>query len=116
MSTTGRNVFPVGGSIITVKRAVIDDTGGGDTTVVAAVSGKRIRVLGLAFAVGAADNVTFKSGSTALSGAIELLADSPYILPFTRFGWMETATGEALVFTVGATAGIDGHISYAEVN
>ena len=102
-----------------VKTAAISATSDGDNTIVAAVSGKRIRVLGYVLNVNAAGTVQWKSGaSTALSGAMELVdgggVSAPMIGIPGRF-WFQTASGEALV--LATATGVDGlgHVAYETV-
>jgi hypothetical protein len=102
-----------------IKTAVISATSDGDNTVVAAVSGKKIRVVGYVLNVNAAGTVQWKSGaSTALSGAMELVdgggVSAPMVTGPGRF-WFQTASGEALV--LATAAGVDGlgHVAYETV-
>lgn len=101
------------------KTAVINATSDGDNTVVAAVSGKRIRVLGYVLNVNAAGTVQWKSGaSTALSGAMEFVdGGGVAAAPVTPYGkyWFKTGVGEALVLTTAV--GVDGlgHLIYETV-
>jgi hypothetical protein len=100
-----------------VLTAVIAATADGDNTVVAAVTGKKIRVLGYVLTVNAAGTVQWKSGaSTAKSGAMEFPdggGAAPGLCdPATGGFWFETAAGEALV--LATAAGVDGlgHVTY----
>jgi hypothetical protein len=80
-----------------------------DASVVAAVAGKKIRVLSLAFvAGGTATNATFNSASTAISPLFANAANGGAILPFNPIGWFQTVAGEALTLTTGtgATTGV----------
>jgi hypothetical protein len=89
-----------------------------DAVVVAAVTGKKIRVLNYAFTIGAAGTVLFESGTaTALTGVMNFAAaetvsfegsaDSPAF---------ETAAGAALTLTnTGAGADVRGHLCYVEI-
>lgn len=54
--------------------AVINTASSGDNTIVAGVAGQTIRVLEMMLTAHAATNLTFKDGSTALTGAMELTA------------------------------------------
>ena len=98
------------------KTVALSATSDGDNTVVAAQSGKRIRVKGYVLNVNAAGTVQWKSGaSTALSGAMELVdgggVSAPLAGPKGGF-WFQTASGEALV--IATAAGVDalGHVTY----
>jgi len=81
----------------------VDTASSGDNTLVAAVAGKRYKVLGWNLASAAAHNVTFKSGSsTELFGPIEISATCPNVAPVTEPGypWFLTDAGEALVLNL----------------
>jgi hypothetical protein len=100
-----------------VQSAVIAATADGDNTVVAATSGKKIRVLGYGLSTTTAGTVQWKSGaSTAKSGAMEFV-DAGGIAPgtFDPAGggfWFETAAGEALVLSTSAGLDANGHLTY----
>lgn len=91
-----------------------------DSSVVAAVTSKKIRVLSLYMVAGAtATNVTFGSkpggASTAKSALFANAANGGAVLPFNPLGWFESASGEGLCVTTGAgsTTGIG--VVYVEV-
>ena len=101
-----------------IKRAVLNQAASGTAqTLVAAVTGKRIRVLA-AFAVAGATatNLTFNSASNAISPLLANAANGGEVLPFNPAGWFQTVAGEALTVTTGAgsTTGIG--VVYVEVN
>lgn len=99
-----------------IKYAVIDASGAGDNTVVAAVTGRRIRVLS-AFAVGAgAVTVKFQSGAggTDITGAMSLSANGGFVLPFNEGGWFQTDQGALLNVSLGGAVNVAGGISYIE--
>ena len=101
------------------KYAVIVAAGEDTFTIVAAVTGMKIRVLSMWIRqeTGAAASWVFKSGSTAISGA-NLGGVGPIlpqlVLPFSEVGWFETTAGVALTCLVGDGA-IAGNIVYQEV-
>ncbi len=91
-----------------------------DAEVVAAVTGKRIRVLSYLFTVGATGaTVLFESGTaTALTGTMDF--DTSDLVAHYAGGVyapaFETAIGEALTLTnTGALANVEGHLTYQEV-
>lgn len=98
------------------KYAVID-TAATDTTLVAAVAGKKIRVL--AVVVDAAGTVTarFESGTggTALTGQMTFAAATSEVMPFNPVGWFETAAGALLNLELSAAVSVDGCLVYIEV-
>lgn len=85
-----------------------------DSSLVAAVSNKRIRVVSVAaLAGGTATNLTFNSKPSGAGTAISCLfanaANGGFVLPeASEFGWFETNVGEGLSVTTGAgsTTGI----------
>jgi hypothetical protein len=105
-----------------IKRAAITvvAAGAGDNAVVAAVVGKRIRVLGYVFAVSAAGvNPKWRSAANDLTGAFPLGANGVLSVaeanPEWGAGWFETNTGEALNLNVAAAGNVSGHLVYEEI-
>lgn len=79
-----------------------------DSTVITAVAGKRIRVLGMFVNCGAtATQITFNSGSAGnqVTPTISNGANGGFVLPISPTddaGWFQTEIGAALVATTGA--------------
>lgn len=97
-----------------IKFAVINQAAG-DATVVAAVTGKKIRVMSYVVTADTANTlVQFESTtSTAISGDMRFPDNGILAANCVPFGCFETAAGELL--NVQATTGaVDGHITYAE--
>jgi hypothetical protein len=95
----------------------ISTSSSGDLTVAAAVQDKRIVVLSYVVinSVATAQNVTWKSGSTALSGAIGLpssIGGGIAIASQDPCPVLATAKSQALILTVGAATAIAGHVSF----
>lgn len=98
----------------TLKFAVIDETGTDQEIIAAAGASKSIRVCVLHFMVtdAAGATVTFKSGSTAITGAIPYPAGGGLALAFAPpMAVLKTADNEALKVTVSAGA-IKGFLVY----
>ena len=98
--------------------AVIDAAAAGDNTLVAAVTGKKIRVLSAVLvASGGAITVRFESGAagTALTGLMDLTADGQLVVPLNGFGWFETAAGALLNLELSAATLVAGALVYEEV-
>jgi hypothetical protein len=86
-----------------------------DQQVVAAVAGKRIKVMGVVLTAGsAAGTILFESGtSTAISATFNLAANGGLAFGFNLDGWFETRVGEALtVTTAGAGATFAVQVQY----
>lgn len=99
------------------KYASVDQTSAGSLAAIAAVSGKKIRILALclmSYSAGSAPTITFLSATTQLSGEIDQSQAISIILPYNPAGWMETAEGEA--FNITSTNGaVNGMIVYEEI-
>lgn len=98
--------------------AAISASSSGDNTIVAAVTGKKIRVQNYTILAAGAVSITWKSGSTAISGAMPLAANggmAPSAGTATATGLdgvLQTAGGEALVLNLSAAVAVGGHIRY----
>ena len=100
-------------------RAVIAAATLGDNTLVAAVTGKKIRVMSVVLvASGGANSVRFESaaGGTALTGVMDLASDGQLILPYHPSGWCETVAGQLLNLELSAGTAVAGVLSYVEVS
>lgn len=98
------------------KYAVIAATTTGDNTLVAAVTGKKIRVLGLFMVASAALSARFEAGAggTALTGVMPLAQNQMFSLPLNEAGWFET-TAAALLNLELSAGECHGAIIYQEV-
>jgi len=88
------------------------DTAAATLEVVAAVSGKKIRVHNYALASTGTTQVTWKSGSTAISGPMGMVAGSTLNGDTDEDGGLETAAGEALNLANAQAVQIGGHLRY----
>lgn len=107
-----------GTTAVTPKFAAIDAATSGDNTIVSAVVGKKIRVLS-AFLVSAGSvNTRFESGAggTALTGQMNLVANSGFVLPFNPIGWFQTAANTLLNLELSDAVSVDGALTYVEVD
>jgi len=104
----------IAGTSRTVLQEDIAVAGAGHTEIVAAVTGKKIKIVNMAFTVDAEVNITFESATTAISGAMDFGAtDEPrgMVQHFGDFP-METVAGEAFqILTVGAGK-VNGYVTY----
>ena len=103
---------------LAVKFALVAAASSGDNTLVAAVTGKKIRVLsGSLTMTGTAVTIRFESaaGGTALTGAMTPLQGTTIALPFSPVGHFETAASALLNLELGGAQGVGGWITYVEV-
>lgn len=112
---TGR-ITDAEGAILLPKFAIITATASGDTAVVAAVAGKKIRVLCASVNADAAVNVRFRSATTSISGLRYIAAAGGGSgWSYSPLGRFETASGEALNINLSGTANASGEVTYIEV-
>ena len=100
-----------------VKRAAIDAASSGNNTLVAAVTGKKIRVLALAITMtGTAVTIRFEDGAggTALTGQRQPTQGQTVTLPFNPVGWFETSAATLLNLELGGAQSVDGVLVYIE--
>jgi len=90
----------------------------GVVTIVAAVTGAKIHILG--YVLNAASAVTIKLESKPAGTAVALNGATGFSLPDTSSicsgynpdGWMSTASGSAFQMTLGGTSAVSGHVTY----
>jgi len=100
-----------------VKRAFLNLAASAtQTSLVAAVTAKKIRVLSVyAVAGGTATNLTFNSATTVISPLLANAANGGIALSHNPGGWFETVAGEALTVTSGAGSTTGLMVNYIEV-
>lgn len=104
-----------------MRHAVIDCSSSGSNTIVAAVPGRILRVLSYVVVANAAVVATWKSGSTSISGPMNLAAAGsgvsapPSVSSMGYFAHLVTAPGEALVLSLGGAVQVGGHLTYEVV-
>lgn len=92
---------------------VIINAASGNTTVVDAVAGHKIRVLSYVLVGTGSQTAKFQSSTTTdLTGAMSLIAGNPVVAEFQREGHFETASGELLNLATSASTAM-GHLTYA---
>jgi hypothetical protein len=106
-----------GTTALTPKFAKIVASSSGATTIVAAVTSKKIRVVALQVIANAAVNVKWQSHVTPtdLTGLAYLAANGGYVLPYNPVGWCETVSGEALDINLSGAIAVGGFLTYVEV-
>lgn len=84
----------------------------GQSTLIAAIPGAAIRVLGLAIIATTANAVSFRSAGTDISATFPLGANGGFVLDFNEHGWFQTAIGEALNINMGTATATGVQLSY----
>lgn len=94
--------------------AAINASSTGDNTIVAAVATKCTLVFKIFFVSSAATTVTFKDGSTALTGAITLTAGGSFVLDLDSEPWFIATAGNAFIISQSGTAQLSGRAYYKQ--
>lgn len=106
------------GSLSAVQVVAVSASTLGDNTLVAAVTGKKIRVVSLALvATGGANTVRLGSAASgqAMTGAMDLPSDGQLVLPYNPAGWCETVAGDLLNLELSAATAVAGTLGYVTV-
>jgi hypothetical protein len=96
-----------------MPNAVISKAATGE--IVAAVTGKRIRVHGYVLVTTTAVAAKWQSASTDLTGAMPGGSNSVISVPHNPDGWFETAVSEALNLNLSGSVQVSGHLYYSVV-
>ena len=98
------------------KFAVITASSSGQNEIVAAVTGKRIRVVGYNYISSGTVNAAWRSGATTVIGGLGYwVANTGKVAPFCPVGWFQTASGEALNLNLSGAVAVGGEVTYVEV-
>lgn len=100
-----------------IRYAVIDNATSGDNQIVAARDGYRIRVLAGCLVSAGTVNVRFESGAggTALTGQMNLVANTGFIIPFVECGNFQTEPSQILNLELSGAVSADGWLVYQYV-
>lgn len=106
-----------GVTALTPKFASIAVSSSGDNTLVAAVVGKKIRVLSYTLVAAGAVTCRFEDGAggTAKSGQMSFAANGGVSVPFSPVGHFETTANTLLNLELGGAVAVAGHLTYVEV-
>ena len=98
----------------TVQYAPINATTSGDTQIVPAVSGKRIRVIAYAVIANATVSIKFRSDTTDITGSMRVVEGGGIAHAYDG-GLFQTADGEALNINLSTNATVGGYVVYREI-
>jgi len=91
----------------------ISFSGSGDNQIIAAVAGQTIRVFGLFFTVAGATVLTFKDGSTNLTGAMTFNQGGAMVLD--PLGWLPRfMISGAFIINSSVAVQVSGRVMYAQ--
>lgn len=112
---SGPGGMPSGSGVSALKRFIITASASGNTAVVAAVAGKKIRVISFNFVANGTVNVKWQSATTDISGLTYCVQFSGKALQFHPGGHLETAVAEALNINLSGNVAVGGEGTYIEV-
>ena len=100
-----------------IKRAAISGAAA-NNELVAAVAGKKIRVLALTVIALTSVGIRFEDGSggTALTGVMTVADNGAIAFSYTPMGWFETSVNTALNMELSGTVQVSGALIYQEVD
>ena len=94
--------------------ATISFSGSGDNTLVSATSSQTTKVYRLFVVSACAQNLTFKSASTTLTGAMPVPANGSIVLDFSTRPWFTTGTNEAFILNASASCQVSGRLEHVK--
>lgn len=109
------NTIYNGATALTPKFAVISASSSGDNSIVALVSGKKIRVLRWSITANGAVNAKWRSNTTDITGLRYLTQYASGGGGFCPVGLFETAAGQALNLNLSGAVAVGGELTYVEV-
>lgn len=101
-----------------ISRVAINASSSGDNTLVAAVTNGKIQVEKIVLIPNAAVTIKFKSGSTDITGAMNLAAAGNGYTEDANYNGvhgLEAATGEALILNLSGAVQCGGYLVYRVV-
>jgi mRNA-degrading endonuclease HigB of HigAB toxin-antitoxin module len=106
--------FPLTVGYSIVQYAPINATTSGDTQIVGAVSGKRIRVIAYAVIASATVSIKFRSGTTDITGSMRVVEGGGIAHAYDG-GLFQTAVNQPLNINLSNNATVGGYVVYREV-
>lgn len=95
--------------------AFVNASSTGNTAVVAAITGQKIRVLAVLAVATLANNIKFQSATTDKTALFPIGDNGGFVLPYNQAGWFETAEGEALNINMSVATATGIQITYEVV-
>ncbi len=103
-------------SALTPKYLAVDVNTSPNNTLIAAVAGKKILVIGCVLIAAGAVNIRFEDGAggPALTGVMNLTTNSGFTLPLGIPGWFKTSTNTLLNLELSGAVAVAGTLTYVE--
>lgn len=116
MALHGALAFVTNSSVKDVLlEASINFANGADNTIVAGVSGQGIYVYKYFLVVSNALTLTFKDGSTGLTGPISLAANEAMVFTFDTRPWYSTTLGNDFIINASNGSQVSGRVYYLQL-
>lgn len=113
IGTATDQIWSPSGELLSIIQTPVNVSTLGNNSLVSAVAGKSIYVIGLCVVAAGATTVEFRTGATtAVTGAMSLAANGQLILPFSPGSWFNTTVGAALTVQLNAAVNVAGIIKY----
>lgn len=96
-----------------VTQAPVNISGAGDNTVISGLLGQVIKVLQFFFVIGAASNLTYKSGTTVISGPLNFPAAAGQVQDFIQLP-LTCNAGDSFIVNLSAGVQVGGTIWYIQ--
>jgi hypothetical protein len=99
-----------------LQRSVMNFSGSGDNTVIAAVASQIIRVYRLLLVITTGTAVSFKDGaSSVLAGPMPIGSNGAIVLDFSGDPWFVTTAGNAFIINEGTGSASGGAIWFTQM-
>lgn len=93
---------------------VLSQATAGSSTIIAAKSGVKFRVVSGYMISSNTNSVTFQSDTGAISGTMDFTSQERMTLPLSEYGWFQTDAGESLAVTLSNSNKVAGMLTYFE--
>jgi hypothetical protein len=100
----------IGASVV---QAPINFSASGDNIIIPGVAGKRIKVLQFFFVLAATTNLTYKSGSTALSGPLDFGSNAAQVQDFIQLPYT-CNVGDPFIINSSSAVQVGGTVWYVQ--
>lgn len=100
---------------VALEEIEINFSSSGDNIIVSAVPNQAVYVFKYFLVVASATNLIFKDGSTALTGAIDMVANGSIVFDFDTRPWFSTSIGNAFVINSSNAVQVGGRLYYLQV-
>lgn len=113
-------IFNTNSVAVTPQFGTIGFSALGNNVVVGTISGKRIRVVAMAYLISTATNLywqdsTFSGLWGVASAPANFAANGGVVFPYNPVGWFQTGSGNALVANISASSSVSGSLTYLQI-